>query len=67
MGQTKVSCNIQFYSEHQTIYTLRIKKSHMSKLYNHKVRSHIVGKSHDMGKPHGTKLCFPYRDMNNNS
>jgi hypothetical protein len=38
MRQTKVSCNIQLYSEHQTIRTLRVKKRHPSKFYSHKGR-----------------------------
>ena len=28
MSRTEVSCNSQLYSEHQTIYTLRVKKGH---------------------------------------
>ena len=42
----KVSRSSQLYSEHQTIYTLRVKRSHMSKLYNHKGKSHVVDKLH---------------------
>lgn len=34
--QTKVSCNSQLYSVHETIYTLRVKKNHVSKVLNHK-------------------------------
>jgi hypothetical protein len=34
-------------AEHQTIYTLRVKKSYMSKVYNHKDKSHVA------------KTCFP--------
>lgn len=44
MRHTKVSCNSQFYAKHQTIYTLRDNKSHMSKLYNHKGKSHVADK-----------------------
>ena len=41
MRQTKVSCNSQLYSEHQTVYTLRVKKSHPSKVCNHKDKTHV--------------------------
>lgn len=33
MRQAKVSCNRQFYSEHQTIYILRVKQDQMSKAH----------------------------------
>ena len=46
MRWNKVPCNSQLYSEHQTIYSLRVKRSHMSKVSIHK------------GKPHGEKTCF---------
>ena len=48
----KVSRSSQLYSEHQTIYTLRVKRSHMSKVYNHE------GKMHMAGKRHVAKTCF---------
>ena len=47
MRQTKVSCHSQFYSEPQTIHTLMVKKSRMSKVSSHK------------GKPHSTKIGVP--------
>jgi hypothetical protein len=31
---TKISCNSQLYAEHRTVYTLRVRKSHMSKVYS---------------------------------
>lgn len=46
MRQTKVSCNRQLYSEHQTVYTLRVKESHQSEGYNHKDKLHMA------------KICF---------
>lgn len=30
--QTKVSCNSELYSGHQTVYTLTIKRGHLSKV-----------------------------------
>lgn len=46
MRRTKVSSNSQLYSEHQTIITLRVKRSHVNKVYN------------DKGKPHVTRTYF---------
>lgn len=46
MSQAKVSRNGQLYSEHQTIYTPRVKRSHMNKVYSHR------------GKLHMDKPCF---------
>ena len=49
-------CKSQLYSEHQTIYTLRVKRSHMIKvtwLHNHEAKPHVAG------KPNSTKPCFP--------
>lgn len=40
--QTKVSCNRQFYSEHQTICTLRAKKSHPSRVCSYKDKLHMA-------------------------
>lgn len=34
MRQTKVSCNSQLYSEHQTIYILKVRKSRLSEVFN---------------------------------
>lgn len=42
LRQIKVSCNSHFYSEHQTIYTLRVKRSHMRKAYRHNDELHAV-------------------------
>jgi hypothetical protein len=48
MRWTKVSCNSQLYSEPRTIYTLRVKKGHMSKVlmssteYNFKDKAHMA-------------------------
>lgn len=42
MRQTKVSRDSQLFSERQTIYALRVKKSHLSKA----------------DKPHMVKTCF---------
>ena len=52
MRDNKVSCNHQFYSEHQTIYTIRVRKSHMSKVYNHKDKLRVAD------KPHSEETCF---------
>ena len=30
MSWTKLSCNSELYSEHQTVYTLRVKNGHLS-------------------------------------
>lgn len=51
MRQTEVSGSSQLYSEHQTVYTLRI-KSHMSKVSSHKDKPLMVD------KPHMAKACF---------
>lgn len=32
----------QLYSEHQTIYIVRIRKSHLSYMYNHKDKPHMA-------------------------
>ena len=32
MRWTEVSCNSQLYSEHQTVYTLKVTKVHVSKV-----------------------------------
>lgn len=42
MRWTKVSCKGQLYSESQTIYTLRVKKSHMSKKHIHGDKQHVA-------------------------
>lgn len=41
-----VSCNSQFYSEHWTVYTTRIKRSHGSKVHIAKASQHSSGKLH---------------------
>jgi hypothetical protein len=46
MSQTKVSCSSQLYSEHQTMCTLRVRMTQMSKVFNHK------------DKMHGVNTCF---------
>lgn len=38
---TEVSSNSQHYSEHQTVYTLRFKKGHLS-VYNHEDKMHVA-------------------------
>lgn len=40
--QTKVSCNSQHYLEHQTIHTLRVKKSHVSRVFKHRDKLHMA-------------------------
>lgn len=42
MKGTPVSCSSQLYSEHQTIYAWRVKKSHWSKVYKHKDKPHMA-------------------------
>jgi hypothetical protein len=42
MNQTNVLCNGQLYSEHLTIYTSRVKKNHLSEVYNYKDKPHMV-------------------------
>lgn len=44
MWPTEVSCNSQLYSEHQAIYLLRVKRSHVSKVYSHKNNLHVMVK-----------------------
>jgi hypothetical protein len=34
---TKLLCSSQLYSEHQTIYTLTVKKSRMNEVYSHQL------------------------------
>jgi hypothetical protein len=47
MRQTKVLCHSQLYSEHQTIYTLSVKKSYItSKAFNLKDKPQMVDKLH---------------------
>ena len=45
MRNSTVLCKSQLYWEHQTIYTLRLKKSHLSKVYNYKHTPHVHGKN----------------------
>lgn len=49
-NEDKLSCDSQLYSEHQTIYTLKVKKSHTSKVFNSKdntnSKNHVVSKKH---------------------
>lgn len=42
LNLTKISCNSQLYSEHQTIYILRVKKSLPSEVYNHQYKSYMA-------------------------
>lgn len=57
-----VSSSSQLYSEHLTVYTLMVKRSHMSKEYNHKGKPQVVD------KPLVTsKLHVPQRHINKNS
>jgi hypothetical protein len=42
----KASCTSQLSSEHQTMYPLGVKKSPMSKVYNHKDKPPAGGKLH---------------------
>lgn len=42
LRQTKISCSSQLYSEHLIIYTLRVKRGHLSKVFNHKVKPHVA-------------------------
>lgn len=68
MRQTKVSCNIQRYSRHQTMYTLWDKRSHINKLSNHKAKPHmpsVAGKSHISGSCKQQKHVFPQRHKTN--
>lgn len=39
---TKALCNSQLYSEHQTMYALKVKENHISKVYNHKDKLHVA-------------------------
>lgn len=55
---TKVSRNSQLYLEHQTVYALRLKRSHMSKVCNHK------GKPQKADRQHVAGTCFPKRHIN---
>lgn len=55
--QTKVSCNSQLYSEYQKIYIIRVKKIHMSKVYNYKGKSHVA-MSHGRQRACGTNMYF---------
>ena len=42
LEQSKASWSSQMYSEYQTIHTLKVKKSQLSKLYNHKDKLHVA-------------------------
>lgn len=42
MRQVEVLYNRQLYSEHEAIYTLRVKKNHLIKIYNHKDKMHLA-------------------------
>lgn len=46
---TEFSWNSQFYSEHQSIFTLRVKKNHKNEIFSHKK------------KLHREKICFFHR------
>lgn len=39
---SKISCNSQFHSEHQAIYTLMVKKNHTSTVFNHKDKPQVA-------------------------
>ena len=51
-ADSKFSRNSQLYSEHQTIYTLSVKRNDMREVYNHKGKLHVVGKRH------AAQACF---------
>jgi hypothetical protein len=57
VGPTKVEPKnrSQLYSEHRTIYTLRFKKSCLSKVYNHKC---VAGKPLVVCQLHVEKHAF---------
>jgi hypothetical protein len=55
MRQTRVSCQSQVYSEHQTIYILRAKKSHMHKACNQKGKPHMEKQTN---KHTNKQMCF---------
>jgi hypothetical protein len=58
MRQTKVSYNSPFYSEYLSIYTLKVQRSHMSKVSNHKGKLHMTDKPHLVDKLHIAKKNF---------
>lgn len=46
------------YSEHQPVYSLRVERSHIRKVYDHKGKPHITRKPH-MARPASCgKTCF---------
>ena len=49
MRQTKASRNSQLYSEHQTIYTLRVKNNHLSNVHSHKDKAHVAKSCFSLG------------------
>lgn len=50
MRQAEVSCNSQLHSEHKTVYTLRVRKSHVKKECNHRT----AGMRQKHGFPQGS-------------
>lgn len=42
MRQAEFLYNRQLYSEHEAIYTLRVKNNHLIKMYNHKDNIHLA-------------------------
>lgn len=52
MRLAKISRDRLYYSEHQTISTLRVRRSHLSKGCIHE------DKLPALGRPHAAKTCF---------
>lgn len=46
MKWTTVSGNNQLYLEYQTMYTLKVRKSHTRNLYNHNEKPYVADKLH---------------------
>lgn len=42
LRQSKQLCNSPFYSENQAIYTLKVMKNHVSKVFDHKDKQHMA-------------------------
>lgn len=75
MRQTEVSCSTNFIQSIKTVYTLRAKRSHTSKVSSPKGQPNVLGKPHTgklyeagepqaAGKPHVMKHVFPRRHIN---
>ena len=43
----------------QTVYTFKVKKSHVSKVHKHKDKMHVVDEPPMAGKLHMENICFP--------